>query len=842
MSKKLVIVESPAKAKTINKILGKDFIVKSSMGHIRDLPVKTLGVDLEKSFEPSYVVVKGRKKIIDELKKAASVCDEIYLAPDPDREGEAIAWHLKELLTGKKKADEKEFFRIQYNEITPTAVRAAFDNPGVIDMNRVNAQQARRVLDRIVGYKISPVLWQRIRRGLSAGRVQSVALRLVCEREAEIDKFVPQEYWVIGADVRKLVDPMDPFSLRLIKIEGKKAEVRDAERAAAVRSDLEQRKLMVSEIVTKEMKRRPRPPYITSTLQQAGSSYCGYAPNRTMSLAQKLYEGLDLGDGPSGLITYMRTDSFSLSKDALSSCRDFIKGNFGDEYCPEKPNFYKSRSGAQEAHEAIRPTDVTRTPESLAGKLDPAELKLYKLIWQRFVACQMKPAILSLRTAKVTAELADHKDGKYLLQATASEVAFPGYMKVAGVELPETKKDDKDKDKEVEKLPPLVEGEALECVKWNGERKETTPPSRFSEASLVRCLEQNGVGRPSTYAQIVSTLFNREYLDKAKKSVCPTDLGLQVNKLLVTDLGELFDVSFTAAMEHSLDEIERGSVEWTDMLGTFYEKFEVWLKNAAEPPADIAVVHKVLAELTQVNEWAAEVKRGKRTYSDEKFVVSINTQIENAKRPVSRRQLEALVRMACKYKDQIDGVDERLRALGYAEMVDAPPPEPPKDATIAKLKVLEDVEMEERSRKFLESLGRRVQSGRSLTDPQINALDGVVLSFSDKIENFEEIKETLDIKISEEEEDPECAVMIEAMKLVTKWNEPVKRGRMVFDDTKFFTSLQQHFTRRHTLSPKQKAALKKMVRRYRDQIPDADNIVGPDEKKAKKDAEAKAEE
>ncbi len=307
MGKKLVIVESPAKAKTINKILGKEYTVKSSMGHIRDLPAKSLGVDLENGFEPSYVTVKGRKKVIDELKKASSACDEIYLAPDPDREGEAIAWHLKELLTGNKKT-EKEFYRIQYNEITPSAVRAAFENPGSIDMDRVNAQQARRVLDRIIGFKVSPVLWQRIRRGLSAGRVQSVALRLVCEREDEIDKFVPQEYWIIGATARKLVDPLDPFELRLIRIDGKKAEIHSSDRAAEVRNDLQDRKLVVDEIQTKEVKRRPRPPYITSTLQQAGSSYCGYSPNRTMGIAQKLYEGIDLGDGPTGLITYMRTD------------------------------------------------------------------------------------------------------------------------------------------------------------------------------------------------------------------------------------------------------------------------------------------------------------------------------------------------------------------------------------------------------------------------------------------------------------------------------------------------------------------------------------------------------
>lgn len=832
MSKKLVIVESPAKAKTINKILGKDFIVKSSMGHIRDLPVKTLGVDVEHSFTPSYVTVKGRKKVIDELKKAYSGCDEVYLAPDPDREGEAIAWHLKELLQGPK--DKKPFFRVQYNEITARAVKAAFDNPGSIDMNRVDAQQARRVLDRIVGYKVSPVLWQRVRRGLSAGRVQSVALRLVCEREDEIDKFVPQEYWILGAVARKLVDPRDPFNLRLTRIDGEKAEIHNAENSEKVRSELAERRLVVSEILVKEVKRRPRPPYITSTLQQAGSSYCGFSPNRTMGIAQKLYEGVDLGDGPTGLITYMRTDSVSMSRDAVESCRSFIQENYGSDYCPETPNFYKSRSGAQEAHEAIRPTDVRRTPESLAKFLDAAELKLYRLIWQRFVSCQMTNAVLAVKTVRVNAEPQGSRDGKYMLQAAASEVVFAGYMKVAGTELPERDSEGK---VEEQAIPPLKEGEDLECVTWEQERKETTPPSRYSEASLIRALEQNGVGRPSTYAQIISTLFNREYIDKEKKSVAPTVLGRQVSALLVKDLGELFDVGFTAGMENALDEIERGSVRWTEMLSSFYVKFVDWLKNASEPPADVSAVGKVISELGAVQQWAAEVKRGKRTYSDEKFVASVDNQLKTGKKPVSKRQLDALVRMACKYREQISGVDDRLRGLGFGEIVDAPAPEPPRDTTLAKLKLLADIEMEERTRKFVDSLARRAESGRRLTDPQLAALDNVVISLSGKIKDFEGMKDELEIKI-QAEEDGECAALLEGMGRVREWKEPVKRGKMVFDDHKFFESLSQHYSTRKNLSVKQKAALIKMVKRYRAQIPDAERLVGaPEPKKQKDDAE-----
>jgi hypothetical protein len=459
-------------------------------------------------------------------------------------------------------------------------------------------------------------------------------------------------------------------------------------------------------------------------------------------------------------------------------------------------------------------------------------MKLYKLIWERFVACQMNPAVLSVRTVKVNAEPEGAKDGKYVLQATTSEVAFPGYMKVAGVELPE-RQDEDDKDREEQKLPPLKEGEELECLKWNGERKETAPPSRYSEASLVRALEQNGVGRPSTYAQIVSTLYHREYISREKKSVTPTDLGRQVNRLLVSDLGELFDVSFTAGMEQSLDEVENGSVVWTDMLKQFYVRFTEWLKNAAEPPADPVIVGRIVDELAHVSEWAAAVKRGKRTYSDDKFLESIKKQIGEGKKGMTRRQLEALVRLACKYRDQIDGVEGRLREMGFGDFVDAPPPEPPRDSTLAKLKLLKDVEMEERTRKFLDSLSRRADAGRRLTDPQVNALDGVVLSLSDKIPNFEEIKDKLDIKIIAAEEDAECAVMLKAMAQVKAWKDPVKRGRMVFDDKKFYDSLSQHYSRRKSLSPKQKAALVKMVKRYRSQIPDAASIVGADDSKKK---------
>ena len=426
MGKKLVVVESPAKAKTIGKILGSGYVVKSSVGHIRDLPERTLGVDIEHGFTPKYVFSKGKAKVIAELKKAAKACDEIYLAPDPDREGEAIAWHLQETLADSAKG--KPFHRVQYNEITPRAVRAAFEQSGQIDMRRVDAQQARRVLDRIVGYMVSPMLWRRLRKGLSAGRVQSVALRLVSERERQIQAFQIEEYWVLGASVRRAAAPLDPFAVKLVKVDGEKLAVGSEAAAKALLSDLDGCALRVNDVRVRETSRRALPPFITSTLQQSASSLYSFSPNRTMSLAQKLYEGVDLGaGGPVGLITYMRTDSVNVARDAQASARAFIAEAYGEAYYPETPNFFKSRASAQEAHEAIRPTEVARTPESLRGVLDAPSLKLYEMIWKRFVASQMAAA----KIAQKTVEIVPVKDGlahAYAFSASSSEVLFDGFL------------------------------------------------------------------------------------------------------------------------------------------------------------------------------------------------------------------------------------------------------------------------------------------------------------------------------------------------------------------------------------------------------------------------------
>ena len=816
MGKKLVIVESPAKAKTINKILGKDYVVKSSMGHVRDLPVKSLGVDVKEGFKPSYVLVKTRKKVVDELKAAAKDCDSIYLAPDPDREGEAIAWHLKEILSKPKANAEKPFYRVQYNEITPRAVRAAFENPGTLEMPRVDAQQARRVLDRIVGYMVSPHLWRRVQRGLSAGRVQSVALRLVCEREQKILDFNPETFWVFGALVRKLITPLEPFSVKLTKINGEKVDIGSQADADRVKRELDGAPMKVGGVKIRQVQRKPYPPFITSTLQQAASNVCSFSPKRTMSIAQKLYEGINLGQGPTGLITYMRTDSVSVSQDAIGACRDYVQKTFGDEYLPEKPNLYKSRSGAQEAHEAIRPTDVTLTPESVKKHLDAPEFKLYKLIWERFVGSQMTPAKIEQRTIEVEAQTKeDAADPRtYLFTATASEVKFPGHRKVTGEK--DKKKEGSD---EIDILPAVAEGEPLMCLELLSEEKQTKPPSRYSEASLVKALESNGVGRPSTYAQILSTLQQRKYVDLQKRSLIPSALGMKTNALLVADLGELFDVKFTASMEESLDEIEHGNLEWTEMLTRFYEQFSKWMEATKAPPADVKAVQCLLDVMEKVENWAPPVKRGRRTYDDQKFVKSIADTLENEEKEVSTRQFEALGRIAARYREEAPEIPQALKDSGLGKLLDEPLPEPPKASSEQKLKLLLDLELDEGGRKFVQSLADQVEGGRRLSPAQLNALDRMVLANSARIENFESLKEELGLEGQELPEDNESPELIELMTSVKTWNPPVKRGKREFNDETFFASLQSQLGQRGYLSDRQRAALKRMIRRYREQIP-----------------------
>jgi DNA topoisomerase I len=586
MAKNLVIVESPAKAKTINKYLGKDYLVKASIGHIKDLPSKGLGVDVDNNFEPTYELIpdskkRNNKKIVAELKKAAKEADAIYLAADPDREGEAICQHLAEEIVPKRPA--KPTHRVMFNEITKRAVNAAFEHPRKIDENLVDAQQARRVLDRLVGYKVSPLLCRTIGGRLSAGRVQSVALRMVVEREREIEGFVKTEYWTIAANLGAKLPPA--FDSRLFKIgeqtvktsgfdqDIKKNEILIGEQAKAdeIVAEAQDQSYVVGDVTTKERKRNPVPPFITSKLQQEASRKLGFAVKKTMMLAQKLYEGVELGpEGSVGLITYMRTDSTRVSDTALAEVRDYIGRQYGEKYLPEKPVFYRSKKDAQDAHEAIRPTEVARTPDSLAKFLKPEELKLYRLIWQRFVASQMTAAVFDQTTIDINA-------GRFVFRATGSVQKFDGFLKI----YQEGRDEKTEEDEEAETKLPLVEkGETLKLNSIAPEQHFTEPPPRYTEATLVKALEEKGIGRPSTYAAIMSTIQEREYVEKIQSRFHPTALGKTVNDLLIDGgFDDLFNESYTARMEEELDEIEEGKIKWTKALREFYDKFEGDLKQ-----------------------------------------------------------------------------------------------------------------------------------------------------------------------------------------------------------------------------------------------------------------------
>jgi DNA topoisomerase-1 len=646
MARSLVIVESPAKAKTINKYLGRDYTVKASIGHVMDLPKKTIGIRLPdeqpkkkkkgakkgkavpgkprkpitlddaKIFEPTLQIISGKGKVINDLRKSANTAEAVYLAGDPDREGEAISAHLAMVLSrptkfeeaepsngqngksgkaaaepetsksksGKKNKDEisvpaidpKKIFRVTFNEITPKAIRAAFDKPRQLDGNLVDAQQARRVLDRIVGYKISPLLWDKVRRGLSAGRVQTVALRLIVERELEIRAFLPQEYWTIHA----MLDGRQPpiFEAKLSKYKGEDIEVANQEAADKIVAAVTKAKWQVASVTQKEKKRNPPPPFTTSKLQQAAYNRLRYTAKRTMALAQRLYEGVDLGEeGSVALITYMRTDSVHVSNDALAQVREMIPERFGSNYLPEKPNYYKSKKDAQEAHEAVRPTDVSRAPEDVRKYLEDDVFKLYQLIWQRFVASQMLPAIFDQTAIDISA-------GDYTFRATGSVQKFDGYLRVYQLPVAAADREDDERDDEGEgkALPRVEEGQVLRLDQIRPDQHFTDPPPRYTEATLVKELEEKGIGRPSTYASIISTIVEREYVRKDQGRFTPTMLGERVSILLVKSFDDVFDVTFTARLEEELDEIEEGKLPWRDAVREFWEKFVIDLARAGD--------------------------------------------------------------------------------------------------------------------------------------------------------------------------------------------------------------------------------------------------------------------
>lgn len=559
---KLIIVESPAKARTIRHIVGSNFYVASSMGHVRDLPESKLGVDLENDFKPHYVTIPSRRKTVQQLRKVAQKASEIYLASDPDREGEAIAWHIAQLL---KHPDIK---RIEFHEITKPAVLRALRNPRDIDMNLVNAQQARRVLDRIFGYTLSPLLWSKVARKLSAGRVQSVALRLVCEREREIQNFVPQEYWTITA----LLTPQDrdePFQAKLLKKGDAEIHIPNEQEAMRIVDELRPLPFKVIQVERKDKIKRPPPPFITSTMQQEASRKLGFSPAQTMRIAQQLYEGLDVGEeGTVGLITYMRTDSTRVAPEAVKEARELISDAYGEQYLPEKPRFYRPKRSAQDAHEAIRPTSVMRRPEDLEPYLDKNQLALYRLIWQRFVASQMANAIYDTMRIDISAS-------DYLFRATGSRVKFDGYL----VLYQESKEEDEEEE-EAKWLPDVHEGELLHLLDLLPEQHWTKPPPRYTQATLVRALEKHGIGRPSTYAPIISTIIKRGYVEVRNRKLHATPLGMLVNDQLVAHFPDLINVKFTAQMEEQLDAIEDGQVNWVDVVRYFYDPFMRALERA----------------------------------------------------------------------------------------------------------------------------------------------------------------------------------------------------------------------------------------------------------------------
>jgi DNA topoisomerase-1 len=585
MAKSLVIVESPAKAKTIGKYLGKQFVVMASLGHVKDLPKKDLAVDVEHDFTPRYEVIEGKKKLIAELKAAAKGVDSVYLAADPDREGEAICWHLQEELEPKKPG-KPAFFRVMFNEITASAVKKAFDKPLAVNIHLVEAQQARRVLDRLVGYKISPLLWDKVRRGLSAGRVQTVALRLVVEREREIRAFQKQEYWTIDVALNAKKAPV--LTARLNKRAEETPQIGNEADAKSIVDDLDGAAYTVKSVITREKKRNPVAPFITSTLQQESSRKLRFSVKRTMMLAQGLYEGKELGtEGAVGLITYMRTDSTRVSDDALAEARAFITERFGAQFLPPAANIYKTKKDAQDAHEAIRPTSATRTPESVEKLLAEDELKLYRLIWMRFIASQMNPALFDQTTIDVNAE--GKSKTPYIFRATGSVLKFEGFLKV--YEEGKDQKDEEDEDLK-HKLPVVTEGEALRFKEILPEQHFTEPPPRYNEATLVKKLESDGVGRPSTYASILSTIQDREYVKKEGGKFVPTELGMVVTDLLLESFNDLFDVHYTARMEEELDEIEEGKLEWRVAMAEFYGRFEKDLAHAASHMTDIKRMEK----------------------------------------------------------------------------------------------------------------------------------------------------------------------------------------------------------------------------------------------------------
>lgn len=848
MEKSLVIVESPTKARTLGRFLGNDVEVVASMGHVRDLPANRLGVDVDSGYKPSYVVTDSGKKTVAAIRRAAKDAGAVYLATDHDREGEAIAWHLREMLKDSTKA---EFHRVTFHEITRSAIEAAFENPSSLDFLKVDAQQARRVLDRLVGYKVSPLLWRSIQRGTSAGRVQSVALRLVCERERAIQGFEPVEYWdLIGRFAH--AEQAGDFTAKLTKIDGKKAKIGDAEQATAIGDELEAAGgYRIVNVTDKPRSRKAPPPFITSTLQQAAGSQLGMSTRQAMQIAQQLYEGIELGPaGPTGLITYMRTDSVAIAQEAQESARRFIASTYGDDYVPETPNRFRSRGGAQEAHEAIRPTDATRTPEQIAQYLSPQQLRLYRIIWRRFLASQMSPAKFLDHIVEVEPE-GTSLSHKYLFHTRGSTITFAGHLKVYGkdVDAADTKassKKEKDAEKEEQIIPDWV-ANGVECLLKKLERNQcfTKPPQRFSEATLVRELERNGVGRPSTYASIVSTIQQREYVQREKGRLLPTDLGFSVNDFLMERLASLFNVDFTALMEKELDQIEEGEMDWQAMLDGFYRRFREWL---ADSTPDQETVKAFLNAFPDDMPWDSPETRGKRTFDDAKFYQSLVEQIEKGK-ALSERQWLHTLNLAAKYADRAPALVEAAEKLGLKAQLDATLRSQQEDAkgtdsnamgvdtekqaqqralldafeSVTFAKPVKRGNREYDDAKFFKSLSDQLSGDQVLSDAQIQALRKMAVKYREQLQNYDQLKETFSLGELEGDGAPSIEEALGVLKITDEidvWARPTTRGRRTFNDEEFVASLRQQVEEGRALTARQFTALKKLISRYAGQIPD----------------------
>ena len=869
----LMIVESITKSKTISKLLGQDITVKASIGHICDLPNgKDLGVDLAHDFTPHYVLTPQGQRVIRELRAEAKKADDIYLATDPDREGEAIAWHLQNYLRDYTKGT---FHRISYHEITKTAIQNAFKHPGEVEQPLVDAQQARRILDRLLGYQVSPLLSHAVRNATSAGRVQSVALRLIVEREREIQAFQPVEYWNLDA----IFTPQGTSDIRLkthlTRLNGAKAEISSGASAGALADALQSAGVShrVARITSTPRVQKPYPPFITSTLQQAASSSLHFSPKRTMEIAQKLFEGVDLGGGNFvGLITYMRTDSVSVAKEAQNAARQFIGATYGEQFVPATPNYYRSGKGAQEAHEAIRPTNVDYTPDSIAHALAPEQLKLYRLIWNRFVASQMAPAKQIDHAIEIESQggeldkLKLNADGApgvvATFRAAARETVFPGYLTIYNMK-------DLGQEDELDNLtgvlPKLPENTPCDLRELKKEQCFTQPPSRYSEASLVKALEANGVGRPSTYANIVNTIQQRGYVEKQKGSLTPTPVGLEAIDYLVAKFPKLFDVGFTAQMETQLDEIEAGKEDWVDMLHKFYDSYQTWLADAGAMPSvgsvDKALIRQLLSLFPEDFAFDPPVKGVRTTRDDARLVHDLQAQLATGKKPLTDRQSAALIRMTAKYAQRNEALLAQAEALGLGDFLrqqieayqnaaqkqgDEPAKagEPLPPAVKRLLEAMKSIVWEKPAAgtgrrkvfdagRFFRSILRQAETTGSLTPKQIAAVESIASRSADQIPGYDELAKELNLAPAKTEANDAqdataaqanaadlaqtCEELFRRADAITEWKPAAKRGKRTYDDKAFVDSLHDQFKRRGALSEKQVAALQKLLTHYEQQ-------------------------